>query len=137
MNVNCNISTIMLSLSIRAVKTDLTLNVVSKIYVHHGSCTLSSVDLIVYCWSHCVWEFCVWSLFCYAVLSINSSFAIERAGCFILNVYLPSCDCECSVSLPHGVLGWSAVCDCGIFLTLRFKNCAQHRRLPDVIPHIS
>ena len=34
-------------------------------------------------------------------------------------------------SLPHGVVGWSAVCDCGIFWTLRFKNCAQHRRLPD------
>ena len=42
-----------------------------------------------------------------------------------------------SVSLPHGVVGWSAVCDCGIFWTLRFKNCAQHCRLPDVIPHIS
>ena len=40
-------------------------------------------------------------------------------------------------SLPHGVVGWSAVCDCGIFLTLRFKNCAQYRRLLDVIPHIS
>ena len=34
------------------------------------------------------------------------------------------------------MVGWSAVCDCGIFWTLSFKNCAQHRRLPDFIPHI-
>ena len=78
----------------------------------------------------------------------------ERADCFILIVFLLSCDCKCSVSLPHGVVGWSAVCDCGIFWTLsfnncaqhedcgifwtlRFKNCAQYRRLPDFIPHIS
>ena len=66
---------------VRAVKTDLTLKVVSKIDVHHGSCTLSSsVDFIVYCCSHCVWEFCVWYLFCYAVLSINSSFALIPLG---------------------------------------------------------
>ena len=25
-----------------------------------------------------------------------------------------SCDCPCSVALPHGTVGWSAVCDCGI-----------------------
>ena len=23
-------------------------------------------------------------------------------------------DCKCSVTIPHGVVGWSAVCDCGI-----------------------
>ena len=129
--------------AVRSVKTDLTLNVVSKIYVHHGSCTLRPVDFIVYCCSHCVWEFCVCSLFCYTVLSINSSFALiplgkrERADCFILIVILLSCDCECSVSLPHGVVDWSAENDCGIFWTLSLKNCAQHRRLPDFIPHIS
>ena len=55
----------------------------------------------------------------------------------LVAVYVQSCDCKCSVSLPHGVVGWSAVCDCDIFWTLRFKNCAQHCRLPDVIPHIS
>ena len=89
-------------------------------------------------------------MFCYAVLGINSSSAIiplgkrelfaareERAGCFVLIVNLLSCYCKCSVSLPHGVIGWAAVCDCGIFWTLRFKSCAQHRRLPDVIPYIS
>ena len=68
-------------------------------------------------------------------LVCNHSAREERADRFILIVYLLSCDCKCSVSLPHGVVGWSAVCDCVIFWTLRFKNCTQHRRLPDVIPH--
>ena len=36
----------------------------------------------------------------------------ERAGCFTLIVFLMYCDCY--VALPHGVVGWSAVCDCGI-----------------------
>ena len=57
---------------------------------------------------------------CYAVLSVLSSFAIislaeeERASCFTVIVLFLSCDCKCSVSLPHGAAGWSAVCDCGI-----------------------
>ena len=38
----------------------------------------------------------------------------ERAGCFSLIVFLMSCDCLCSESLPLSVIGWSAVCDCGI-----------------------
>ena len=29
----------------------------------------------------------------------------ERANCFILIVFLMSCDCGCSVALPHGVVG--------------------------------
>ena len=61
-----------------------------------------------------------------SILHCNHSVREERE---LVGVYLQS--------LPHGVVGWSAVCDCGIFWTLRFKNCAQHRRLPDVIPHIS
>ena len=32
----------------------------------------------------------------------------ERAGCFTLSFW-------CLVDLPHGAVGWSAVCDCGIF----------------------
>ena len=74
----------------------------------------------------------------YAVLGINSSFAIIPLGKReLVAVYLQSCYCKCSVSLPHGVVCWSAVCDCGVFWTLTFKNCAQHCRLLDVIPHIS
>ena len=33
----------------------------------------------------------------------------ERAGCFTLIVFLMSCDCKCSVALPRGAVGWSAV----------------------------
>ena len=38
----------------------------------------------------------------------------ERAGCFAFNVLMMSCYCKCSVTLLHGAVGWSAVCDCGI-----------------------
>ena len=38
----------------------------------------------------------------------------ERAGCFTLIVFLMSCDSCCSVALPDGAIGWSAVCDYGI-----------------------
>ena len=38
----------------------------------------------------------------------------ERPGCFILFVFLVSCDCYCSVALPQGAVGGSAVCDCDI-----------------------
>ena len=41
----------------------------------------------------------------------------ERAGCFTLIVFLMSCDCLCSLTLPHGAVGWSAVCECGISLS--------------------
>ena len=40
--------------------------------------------------------------------------ARERAGCFALSVFLVSCDSQCFVALPGSVVGWSAVCDCGI-----------------------
>ena len=39
----------------------------------------------------------------------------ERAGCFTLIGILMSCDIYCSVALPHGSMGLSAGCDCGIF----------------------
>ena len=38
----------------------------------------------------------------------------ERAGYFTLIVFLMSSDCLCSVALPHGAVGWSAVCECCI-----------------------
>ena len=65
-------------------------------------------------------RFCVCSLFCCAVLCVLSNFAIilmgkrERAGCLTLFVFLVSFDWFCSVALPRGTVGWSAVCDCGI-----------------------
>ena len=38
----------------------------------------------------------------------------EGAGCFAFIVFLMSIYCKCSVALPHGAVGWSAVCDFGI-----------------------
>ena len=58
-------------------------------------------------------------LFWYALLCVLSSSEIILMGmremvgfAFIL---LPmSCYCKCPMALPHGAVGWSAVCDCGI-----------------------
>ena len=38
----------------------------------------------------------------------------EQAGCFTSIVLHMCCYCKCSVALPHSVVGWSSVCDCGI-----------------------
>ena len=41
----------------------------------------------------------------------NNLEAEEKVGCFaiiVLQMYY-----KCSVALPHGAMGWSAVCDCG------------------------
>ena len=35
-------------------------------------------------------------------------------GCFTFIVFLISCGCYCSLPLPHGAVGRSEVCDCGI-----------------------
>ena len=58
-------------------------------------------------------------MFCCALLYNLSSFVIimmgkKRAGYFTLFVFLLSCDCNCSIALPHGGVGWSVVCDCCI-----------------------
>ena len=58
--------------------------------------------------------FCV-GAFCGAVLGALSSLAIimlrKRELASSLKLF---CGCQCFVSLPHGAVGWSAVCDCGI-----------------------
>ena len=48
----------------------------------------------------------------------------ERAGCLAFIIFRMSCYCKCSVALPHGAVGWSAVCDCGIYrpYLLTFSN---------------
>ena len=38
----------------------------------------------------------------------------ERDACFTFIVFLMSRDYKCSVVLPHGAVGWSAICDFGI-----------------------
>ena len=38
----------------------------------------------------------------------------DRTGCFAFIVLPMYYYCKCFVALPHGGMGWSAVCDCGI-----------------------
>ena len=38
----------------------------------------------------------------------------KRAGCFAFIFFQISCYCKCSAALPHGAVGWTAVCDCGL-----------------------
>ena len=55
-------------------------------------------------------------LFCCALFSVHSSFAIiligKRDGCFALFIFLVPRDC--CVVLPRRAVGLSAVFDCGI-----------------------
>ena len=58
---------------------------------------------------NCFFLLCVTScpfLFC------NHRDGKEKAGCFVLFVFLVSGDF--CVALPYNATGWSAVCDCGI-----------------------
>ena len=48
------------------------------------------------------------------------SFHPMACGCFTLIVFLLLLGCVCSVFLPHGAIGWSVVCDCGIFWSYLF-----------------
>ena len=38
----------------------------------------------------------------------------EETGCFAFIALQISCYCKCSVAIPHGAVGWSALCDLGI-----------------------
>ena len=57
-------------------------------------------------------------MFCCAIFCVLSSFAIILVGkreVVTLLYCLPGdCDCYCSVALPRGAVGLSAVCNCGI-----------------------
>ena len=54
------------------------------------------------------------SLYCYALLCVHSSFAIILKSCCAIIVLQMYSYYKCSVALPHGTVGWFAVCDCGI-----------------------
>ena len=38
----------------------------------------------------------------------------EKAGCFAIIVLQMYCYYKCFVTIPHGAVGWSSVCECGI-----------------------
>ena len=55
------------------------------------------------------------SLFCNALLCDHSSCAsILKRKRKLVALLLMYCYYKCFVALPHGAVGWSAVCDCGI-----------------------
>ena len=57
------------------------------------------------------------SLFCGVVLRVLSSLAIlllRKRELLTLFSFTVRCCCPCSVSRPHGIMGWSAICDIGI-----------------------
>ena len=58
-------------------------------------------------------------MFWCALLFILSRFAINLIGkrelAALLIVFLVFCDFHFSVTLPHDAVGWSVVCDCGMF----------------------
>ena len=62
-------------------------------------------------------------LFCYALLYVHPSFAIilkKKRKLVALLLLFYRCIVTitvCPVALPYGVVGWSAVCDCGISLS--------------------
>ena len=58
----------------------------------------------------------MWFMFCGIIVGVNSSLTIfsliKRELAALFELY---CGFHCSVSLPEGTVGWSAVCNCGIF----------------------
>ena len=60
-------------------------------------------------------DFCVWSFFCYAVLSVLSSFAIITLRKRELVALLALCSCclmaASALCLSSGFLFWPTVCD--------------------------
>ena len=47
----------------------------------------------------------------------------EKAGCFAFIVIQMYCYYKCYVALPHGAVGWSAVCDCCITCSYSLTFC--------------
>ena len=69
---------------------------------------------------------CVWSsvfvfvLVCITVCPFPCSNHLEEKD-FVFIVSSMSCHFICSVALPHGAMGWSAVCDSGDIITKKAK----------------
>ena len=69
--------------------------------------------------THCFLEaLCLVLTSCFSVISkfvvLQSSHWARGDWLLYFTCLLQSCDCWCFVSLPHGAVSWSAVCDCGI-----------------------
>ena len=49
-----------------------------------------------------------------SILVCNHLEENEKTGCFSIIVVQINCYYKWHVALPHGAVGWSAVCECGI-----------------------
>ena len=60
--------------------------------------------------------FCNCPMFCCALLSVHSRYAIILMGKreMVAFFFVSLLSHDCCVPLPHGAMGLSAVCDCGI-----------------------
>ena len=68
------------------------------------------------------------SLFCYAYFVSNHLKEEEKAGCFAIIVLQMYCYYKCSLALPCGAVGWSAVYDCGISRLYSLTFCLHFRQ---------
>ena len=75
---------------------------------------------------HCLWWFCGWFLFYYVVPQYLVSFLGLQSSWRERDGWLLYFNCVsdvmwllvfCGMALPHGAMGWSAVCYCGYFLS--------------------
>ena len=61
------------------------------------------------------WGFWFWCAFTLCLFKLCYHFdEKERTGCLVFIVFRMYCYCKWYMGLPHGAVGWSAVCDCGI-----------------------
>ena len=58
--------------------------------------------------------FLVFMQYVVSFLDLQSSWWGRGSWLLTCVVFLMPCDCYCSVAVPHGAVGWSAVCDGGI-----------------------
>ena len=69
----------------------------------------------------CVWcSVFVFVLVCITLCPFSCSNQLEEED-FVFIVSPMSCHFICSVALPHGAMGWSAVCDSGISCSYSIK----------------
>ena len=73
---------------------------------------------VVWCAIHWLWGLCFCLCFvvhyCVSFLVLQSSLTGRESWLLCSYVSWMSFYCKCSVTLPYGAVGWSAVCDCGI-----------------------
>ena len=65
-------------------------------------CASSGFVFVLLCNTLCPFKFC------------NHLEEEEKAGCFVIGVLQMYSCYKCSVTLPQGAVGWSAVCGCSI-----------------------